>query len=119
MERIRGVGDLLTDVREELANAERDAAIARIAARQHGVISGEQLEGLGIGRQSLTRRVNAQRLHRIHRGVFAVGHRGLSKAGRWMAAVLACGPEAVLSHSSAGELWGMLRNRRPSFPSRC
>src|SRR4029450_613126 len=57
-------------------------------------------------------------LHRIHRGVFAVGHPGLSREGRWMAAVLACGPHAVLSHISAAELWGMLRSkRRPSPPS--
>jgi very-short-patch-repair endonuclease len=99
-------------VREKDPNAARDAQIARIAARQHGVISGEQLEDLGVGRQSLTRRVQAGRLHRIHRRVFAVGHRGLSRAGRWLAAVLACGPGAALSHLSAGWLWGMLRERR-------
>jgi very-short-patch-repair endonuclease len=104
-------------VREELTNPQRDAAIARIAARQHGVISIGQLKELGIGRQSVTRRVQAGTLHRLHREVFAVGHRGVSKAGRWMAAVLACGPGAVLSHTSAGELWGMLRARRPPSPA--
>jgi predicted transcriptional regulator of viral defense system len=54
----------------------------------------------------------AKRLHRIHRGVYAVGHQGLSKDGIWMAAVLACGPGAVLSHTSAARLWGMLRTAR-------
>jgi very-short-patch-repair endonuclease len=104
-------------VREELANTDPDALIARLAARQHGVVSAGQLARAGIHRQSLTRRVKAGRLHRVHRGVYAVGHRGLSKAGRWMTAVLACGDGAVLSHTSAGELWGMLRSRRPSFPA--
>jgi very-short-patch-repair endonuclease len=47
-------------------------------------------------------------MHRIHRGVYAVGHTGLSAEGRWMAAVLACGPGAVLSHRAAGALWQLL-----------
>jgi len=48
-------------------------------------------------------------LHRIHRGVYAVGHRALSHRGRWMAAVLACGEGAVLSHHFAAALWGLLK----------
>jgi very-short-patch-repair endonuclease len=59
----------------------------------------------------VTRRAPAGRLHRIHRGVYAVGHKGLSSRGRWKAATLALGPTAVLSHTSAAELWGMLRKR--------
>jgi hypothetical protein len=51
-------------------------------------------------------------LHRIHRGVYAVGHAGLSPEGRWAAAVKACGPEAVLSHQSAAMLLGLRRVRR-------
>lgn len=50
-------------------------------------------------------------LHRIHRGVYAVGHAGLGKEGRWKAATLALGEGAVLSHTSAAELWGMLKSR--------
>jgi very-short-patch-repair endonuclease len=100
-------------VGEELANLDPDALIARVAGNQHGVVSLEQLDRAGIRRQSLTRRVRAQRLFRIHRGVYAVGHPGLSEKGRWMAAVLACGPGAVLSHRSAGELWRMLGSGRP------
>lgn len=49
------------------------------------------------------------RLHRIHRGVYAVGHPGISRYGRWMAAALACGEGAAVSHRSAAELWGLLR----------
>ncbi|HEX6153778.1 MAG TPA: hypothetical protein VFZ19_09685, partial [Solirubrobacterales bacterium] len=49
------------------------------------------------------------RLHRIHHGVYAAGHRGLSLHGRFMAAVLACGEGAVLSHGSAAVLWGLLK----------
>jgi very-short-patch-repair endonuclease len=100
-------------VREEPSNPAADAFIARIAARQHGVVSLDQLRRAGISRQSLTRRGQANRLHRIHRGVYAVGHRGLSEMGGWMAAVLACGPGAVLSHTSAGRLWGIIRSIGP------
>ncbi len=57
----------------------------------------------------MTRRVEAGRLHRLHRGVYAVGHRSLSRRGRWLAAVLAAGDGAVLSHSSAVALWEFLR----------
>jgi very-short-patch-repair endonuclease len=92
-------------VREELTNA---AHIARLAANQHGVVSVAQLDRLGFHRQSLTRRVRAQQLHRVHRGVYAVGHLGLNEKGWWMAAVLACGPDAVLSHTSAAALWELL-----------
>jgi very-short-patch-repair endonuclease len=90
------------------ANPALDAAIARIAARQHGVISVTQLASVGIHRRGVTRRVQAHRLHRIHRGVYAVGHGGLSQHGKWMAAVLACGEGAVLSHRSAAALWKLI-----------
>jgi hypothetical protein len=94
-------------VREEIDTL--DSAVAKIAARQHGVIAVAQLNGLGIGRNGVTRRVKRGHLHRIHRGVYAVGHRGLSWHGRWMAAALACGEGAVLSHGSAASLWGLLK----------
>ena len=90
----------------ERASADRE--IARIAARQHGVVTTAQLGALGIGRPSISRRVSAGRLHRVFRGVYAVGHAGLSTEGGWMAAVLAGGEGAVLSHRSAAELWGLL-----------
>jgi predicted transcriptional regulator of viral defense system len=75
------------------------------------VITFEQLLAAGLSPAGITRRVQAGRLHRIHKGVYAVGHRGLSREGWWMAAVLACGAGAVLSHTSAAVLWGM-RDRR-------
>ena len=86
-----------------------DSALASIAARQHGVIAAAQLQKLGVGKNGITRRVKRGQLHRIHRGVYAVGHRGLSLHGLFMAAVLACGPGAVLSHVSAAVLWELLR----------
>ena len=58
---------------------------------------------------AISERAKKGRLHRVHQGVYAVGHRGLSLHGRWMAAVLACGEGAVLSHGSAAALWGLLR----------
>src|SRR3954463_11506208 len=86
----------------------RDVALASVAARQHGVITTAQVLGAGIHSSGITKRIAAGRLHRIHRGVYAVGHYRLSDEGRWMAAVLACGKHAVLSHRSAGRLWGIL-----------
>ena len=88
-----------------------DHAIAAIAARQHGIIGGWQLHSLGLSRESIQRRVRTGRLHRIHRGVYAVGHRRLTQRGRWMAAVLAGGECAHLSHRSAAALWGLLPDR--------
>ena len=88
--------------------ARPDRRIAAIAADQHGVVSTAQLAENGVSGSSLGRRLRNGRLHRIHRGVYAVGHPGLSREGRWMAAVLACGLDAVLSHRSAAALWGLL-----------
>jgi very-short-patch-repair endonuclease len=86
----------------------RGKALARLAANQHGVVSFHQLLEIGFTQPAIARWVRAGRLHRIHRGVYAVGHARLSNEGRWMAAVLACGPGAALSHRSAAALWRML-----------
>lgn len=83
-----------------------DPAIAGIASAQHGVISREQLLEIGLGASAIGERIGSRRLHRIHAGVYAVGHTALTQRSRWMAAVLACGPNAVLSHGSAAALWG-------------
>jgi very-short-patch-repair endonuclease len=93
-------------MREELAI--RDRVLAEIAGRQYGIVTSTQLNAAGILPDAVTRRVRAGRLHRIHRGVYAVGHRALSSEGRWTAAVFACGKGAVLSHRSAAELWRFL-----------
>jgi very-short-patch-repair endonuclease len=73
-----------------------------------------QLRALGLCPSAVRERVAAGKLHRVHRGVYSVGHSVLSVEGRWMAAVLACGPGAVLSHRSAAALWGL----RPSARAR-
>jgi hypothetical protein len=86
------------------------SALAELAERQHGVVSIRQLETkLGYSRWGVQREVTAGRLHRLHRGVYAVGHRLLTDYGRCLAAVLACGPEALLSHRSAAWLLGLWR----------
>ena len=78
--------------------------IARIAARQHGVVRYDQLRWAGLVPSAITRRVRSGRLHRLHRGVYAVGHTDLTREGKWIAAVFACGEGAVLSHESAAHL---------------
>jgi predicted transcriptional regulator of viral defense system len=76
-------------MRHKGANVEVE--IAAIAKRQHGVVSVRQLLEAGLSRNGVARRVRLGRLHRVHQGVYAVGHIGISPAGRWMAAALACG----------------------------
>jgi hypothetical protein len=82
-------------------------ALAALAARQHGIVARRQVEGLGLSGNSIDRRVQTGRLHRIHPGVYAVGHTSITQRGRWMAAVLASGEGAALSHRSATALWGI------------
>jgi hypothetical protein len=84
-----------------------DRTVAELAARQHGVVAVDQLIDAGLGPSPIHHRVLTGRLHRIHAGVYAVGHPSLSQRGRWMAALLACGEGALLSHRSAAELWGI------------
>jgi very-short-patch-repair endonuclease len=90
----------------------RDAAIAELAIRQWGVVSVQQLHALGLTSAALTRRVQAGRLHRLYRGVYAVGHDRLRREGRFLAAVFAGGDGAVLSHLSAAVHWGLLQTDR-------
>ena len=80
-----------------------------IAAAQHGVITHSQLRELGYSDDAIKHRISRGRLHPIHRGVYAVGRRALTKEGEWIAAVLACGATAALSHDSAAALWGMAK----------
>lgn len=83
-----------------------DLEIAALANHQHGLVTLAQLEELGMDRRTASARVVAGRLHRVHEGVFAVGYPRLSPDAVLTAAVLACGPGAVLSHGSAATLWG-------------
>src|SRR5215217_7621416 len=89
-------------MRRELAT---DAAIAAIADRQGGVVSRSNLLRLGFSASAVDHRVRTGRLHPFHRGVYSVGHRVVGADGRRWAAVLACGPGAVLSHASAAAAW--------------
>ncbi len=83
-----------------------DAAIARLAARQHGNITCAQLHALGLSKKAIARRVARGWLHKVHRGVYAVGRPPRTPLERAAAAVLACGATAALSHGSALALWG-------------
>lgn len=91
-----------------------DVRLARLASRRHGVVSRDELIALGFDRGMISRRVASGRLHRLYRGVYAVGHTILTREGRWLAAVLACGEGAALSHRSAAALWGI----RPTAAAR-
>ncbi len=80
-------------------------AVAILAASQHGVVARWQLLELGLTRSAVQRRISAGRLHPLHWGIYAVGHRKLALKGYWLAAVLACGPDALLSHRFALAVW--------------
>jgi very-short-patch-repair endonuclease/predicted transcriptional regulator of viral defense system len=102
-------------------HSERAAQCWSLAKQQHGVIARAQLLDLGLHSQAITHRIASGRLHQVRRGVYAVGRPQLTQHGRWMAAVLSCGPRAVLSHGSAAGLWkiGSERGRiEVSVPSR-
>jgi hypothetical protein len=81
-----------------------DAVLAKLAAQQHGVVARHQLAPRGVTRSMLERRLRSGHLVPLHRGVYAVGHRVLTWNGHWLAAVLAAGPGAVLSHREAAAL---------------
>ena len=95
-------------MRGKLRHDPADGDIRRIAEGQHGVITRAQLSELGLGSDAIDHSVRIRRLCRIHRGVYSiVGRRLLTRRGFWMAAVLACGQGAVLSHLAAAALWGI------------
>jgi very-short-patch-repair endonuclease len=85
-----------------------DALVAEVAARQHGVVTVEQLRECGLDRGGIEHRLRARRLQGLWRGVYAFGHKVLTAEGHLIAAVLACGPDAVLSHRSAAAVWELL-----------
>jgi uncharacterized protein DUF559 len=92
-----------------------DGVVSDLARRQHGVVSRSQLLALGMTAREIEGRVKRRRLHGLHRGVYAVGHMALTRNGRFMAAVLACGDGAALSHFSAAVLWEILEDRGQSI----
>jgi very-short-patch-repair endonuclease len=84
-----------------------DRWLGETAERQHGVVGRDQLVEAGFGRGAISARLRSGRLHRLHSGVYLVGHRLIQQQGRWMGSVLASGSGAVLSHYSAAALWGL------------
>jgi hypothetical protein len=96
-----------------LKDRQATGAVRSLAERQHGVLAHWQLLQLGTSRGFPFRRKEGGVLISLHRGVYALGHQRLTREGRWMAGVLACGPGAVLSHSNAGNLWNMCGSYGP------
>jgi very-short-patch-repair endonuclease len=105
--------NIASEIPSECSSRSPDADIAQLARAQHGVVCRRQLVALGLGGRAIDHRIAIQRLHPIHRGVYAVGHAVLSRHGAWLAAVLAAGPDAVLSHRSAAALWGIRSGTPP------
>ena len=85
--------------------------MAALAELQHGVVSRTQLIALGLPSTTIVRWVRVGHLHAVHRGVYSVGHPRLSREGLWMAAVLACGERATLSHIPAARFTHLDRAR--------
>jgi very-short-patch-repair endonuclease len=83
--------------------------IGRFARDQHGIVTTRQLVAAGLSTAAISKRVRSGKLYRVHQGVYSVGHDGLSEPERWMAAVLACGPGARISHGTAAVHWELLR----------
>ena len=100
----------MDELRPTWAVQQPNQAAVAVATAQDGVISRRQL--LDVGRTAATIKwwERTGRLHRIHRGVYALGHRVLSVRGRWIAALLACGPNSAPSHRSAGVLHGLVED---------
>jgi len=90
-----------------------DRAIARLATRQQGVVTRRQLIGLGLSAAAIDHRVRTSRLLVVHRGVYAVGHQALTDLGRMRAALMAAGPSAVRSHTTAAVVWNLLASLPP------
>jgi hypothetical protein len=88
------------------SNAQSSEIWALVAA-QHGVITRAQLLERGVSRRGIEHRLAIGKLRIVYPGVYVVGRPELSREGRWMAAVLACGDGALLSHGSAAALWGI------------
>jgi Protein of unknown function (DUF559) len=89
------------------------ASVRGLAERQHGVVATWQALSAGVSETIVQGRREGGLLVPLHQGVYALGHQRLTREGQWMAAVLACGPGAVLSHFDAGCLWGMCGSYGP------
>jgi very-short-patch-repair endonuclease len=103
-------GGSIGDVSDELPTPRqlRQARVAEVARRQWGCITSTQLADAGVSTSTMHRWLREGRLHRLHRGVYAVGHRASAPEARWAAALLACGEGAALSHQTAAALHGLI-----------
>ncbi len=88
------------------------AGVAAIAGRQHGVVAFAELIAIGMSRSTISRWARAGHLHRLHHGVYAVGHPNVSRQGRWLAGILATGAEAAAGYGMAARIMGLDRSRR-------
>jgi predicted transcriptional regulator of viral defense system len=107
MDVMRDATDVVPDICGQRQSHRSDELIARLADRQHGVVARRQLLALGLSPDAIDHRVALGRLHVLHRGVYAVGHRALTREGHWMAAVLVGGEGAVLAERTAAASWGI------------
>jgi very-short-patch-repair endonuclease len=89
-------------------NKPRELTIAELAARQRGLVTRKQLLEIGLTPEAIDHWLRSARLHRLYRGVYALGHAGVTEGARELGAVLACGTGAVISHRSAAWLWRLL-----------
>ena len=87
-----------------------DRRLSILARKQHGLVTAAQLSEVGLSDSAVSKRVRAGRLHRIHRGVYAVGHRPVHQNAARQAAVLAIAGDAAISHLSAAIVWGLVRD---------
>ena len=95
--------------RNEAPSPPVDALIAELAKRQHGIVTLEQLEGLGMSRAAVRRRVLAGRLFQMHRGVYAVGYPARSRDALLTAAALAAGVRSGVGYFASIEVWNVSR----------
>src|SRR4051812_24516571 len=87
--------------------------IAALATRQDGAIAHRQLRRLGLGADAIQFWLAIERLHRLHKGTYALGHQAVTLRTRWWGAALANGDDAVLSHWDCGMAWSLLRSSSP------
>jgi very-short-patch-repair endonuclease len=106
------VGRFVPGIRELDAPRPKDVALSRLAQAQYGLVASSQLAALGFSPSAISRMVAAGRLIRLYRGIYAVGHSRLTARGRWLAAVLACGDGACLSHREGATLLELRRSER-------
>jgi very-short-patch-repair endonuclease len=96
------------------STTDRDLVVGALADRQHGVLTRAQLLATGQTARVIERAVDAGRLRPVFRGVYAAGHVALRREGWWLAALLACGEGAALSHRTAAAVWNF--HTSPAFP---